>query len=204
MNLKPGEKILSAHDIMLYKEPNVQVHRRTIRSLGVSMGHLMGIKGHGGSEEDYYFAEYEGPGNVTFSRDKSGEVRVLQLSAGQTVRLRSGHLICFDESVRYYPMILTRYYVQRGGKQEIEYLVADELTGPGTIIFQSYGNVLTFQLGQGERLRTSVDGLLLSSSSVGVNVVWMGNSPSFGFSGNWAIPVMDVNGPGQVMVHSGL
>ncbi len=205
VGLKDKEKILAAHDIMLYKEPHVQVHRRTVKSLGVSLTHLMSIRAHGAgsNEEEYYFAEFEGPGNVTFSRDKSGEVRVLELSPGQTIRLKSGHLICFDETVKYYPMVLTSYTVWRGGKQEIEYVIADELSGPGTIVFQSFGNILSFQLGPQERMRTSVDGLLMSANTVGLQVDWLGMNTG-SFSGNWAIPIVDLWGPGQVMVHSGL
>lgn len=205
VTLKGGEKILAAHDIMLYKEEPVQVHRRTVKSLGVSLGQLMSIRAHGAgsNEEEYYFAEFEGPGNVTFSRDKSGEVRVLELAQGQTVRLKSGHLICFDESVKYYPMVLTRYYVWRGGKQETEYMIADELSGPGTIVFQSYGNILSFQLAPQERIRTSIDGLLMTANTVGLNVSWIGSS-AVSFGGSLAIPVVDLWGPGQVMVHSGV
>lgn len=205
VNLKDKEKILAAHDIMLYKEPKIQVHRRTVKSLGVSLTHLMSIRAHGAgsNEEEYYFAEFEGPGNVTFSRDKSGEVRVLDLAEGQTIRLRSGHLICFDETVKYYPMVLTSYTVWRGGEREIEYVLADELSGPGTIVFQSFGNILTFQLSPQEQMRTSIAGLLMTANTVGLQVNWLGGGGG-SFSGNWAIPIVDLWGPGQVMVHSGL
>ncbi len=109
VQLRPGEKILAAHEIMLHMDGNIRVGRKTMKQLGVSRAHLMGIEGLGDAEEKYFFAEFEGPGNVTFSRDKAGEVRILDLAPNQVVRLRSGHLICFDETVRYYPMVIARW-----------------------------------------------------------------------------------------------
>ncbi len=200
--LAPGEKILAAHEIMLHMDGAVKVARKTMKQLGVSRAHLMGMHARGDAEENYFFAEFEGPGNVTFSRDKGGEVRVVHLAPGQTVRLRSGHLVCFDESVRYFPMVLAHWVVQRGNDQENHYVFADELTGPGTIVFQSYGNILSFTLGPTEAIRTSPESLLLTAPSNGVQVNWLAN-PGMVAGGNLE-PVLDVRGPGAIMVHSGV
>ncbi len=202
VELRAGEKILAAHEIMLHMDGPVKVARKTMKQLGVSRTHLMGMHARGDAEENYFFAEFEGPGNVTFSRDKGGEVRVLQLPPGETIRLRSGHLICFDESVRYYPMVLAQWVVQRGNDQETEYLFADELTGPGTVVFQSYGNILSFTLKPGEMIRASPESLLLSAPTNGVQIDWLAR-PNFG-PGTAFRPVLDVAGPGLVMVHSGV
>ncbi len=200
--LAPGEKVLAAHEIMLHMDGAVKVARKTMKQLGVSRAHLMGMHARGDAEENYFFAEFEGPGNVTFSRDKGGEVRVVHLAPGQTVRLRSGHLVCFDESVRYFPMVLAHWVVQRGNDQENHYVFADELTGPGTIVFQSYGNILSFTLGPTEAIRTSPESLLLTAPSNGVQVNWLAN-PGMVAGGNLE-PVLDVRGPGAIMVHSGV
>ncbi|HXQ93677.1 MAG TPA: AIM24 family protein [Thermoplasmata archaeon] len=205
VTLRPGEKVLAAHGLMLYKEQPVQVHRRTMKSLGVSRTHLMGMHAMGDSEESYFFAEFEGPGHVSFSRDKGGEVRVLHLAPGQTLRLRDGHLICFDESVRYYPMVLAQYPApvpDANGQRPVTYLFADELTGPGTIVYQSYGNILSFDLKPGEAMRTSVSGLLAAANTVQLRVDWLAG-PAMATTGPTPLPVLDLVGPGTVLVHSG-
>ena len=205
VTLKHGEKVLAAHGLMLYKEHQVQVHRRTMKSLGVSRTHLMGMHALGDNEESYFFAEFEGPGHVSFSRDKGGEVRVLQLAPGQTIRLRDGHLICFDETVRYYPMVLAQYQSpvpDANGQRATTYLFADELTGPGTIVYQSYGNILSFNLQPGEAMRTSVAGLLASANTVGLRIDWL-SSPAMASTGPVPLPVLALTGPGMVLVHSG-
>ncbi|MCI4335803.1 MAG: AIM24 family protein [Thermoplasmata archaeon] len=234
VQLRPGEKILAAHEIMLHMDNGVKIARKTMKQLGVSRAHLMGMHSRGDAEENYFFAEFEGPGSVTFSRDKAGEVRVMELAPGQTVRLRAGHLICFDPTVRYYPMVLARWVVRSGNDQTTEYLFVDELTGPGTIVLQSYGNILSFTLQPGESLRTSTEGLLLASPTNPVQVNWLagglgtavrqppalsamnllsqglnvnlnlGGGSAGGSSGGGPRPVLDVFGPGLVMVHSGV
>ncbi|HKV89714.1 MAG TPA: AIM24 family protein, partial [Thermoplasmata archaeon] len=189
-----------------YKEHQVQVHRRTMKSLGVSRTHLMGMHALGDSEESYFFAEFEGPGHVSFSRDKGGEVRVLTLAAGQTVRLRDGHLICFEESVRYYPMVLAQYQApvpDANGHRATTYLFADQLTGPGTIVYQSYGNILSFDLKPGEGMRTSVAGLLAAAETVNLRVDWL-RTPAMTSTAPVPLPVLEVRGPGLVLVHSGV
>ena len=202
VQLRPGEKILAAHEIMLHMDGAVKIARKTMKQLGVSTAHLMSMRARGDQEESYFFAEFEGPGNVTFSRDKGGEVRVLNLTPGQAVRLRAGHLICFDESVRYNPMVLAQWQTWNGNEQERHYLFADELTGPGTIVFQSYGNILSFTLGPTEAIRTSPEGLLLVAPSNPVQLNWLANPGRI--AGGVQHPVLDIRGPGAIMVHSGV
>ena len=207
VTLKTGEKVLSAHGLMLYKEPAVKVHRRTMKSLGVGMTHLLSMKALGDNEDSFFFAEYEGPGHVSLSRDKGGEVRIVPLPPGQTLRLRNSHLIAFDESVKYYPMVLLQYQdpiPDQNGQRQVHMLFADELTGPGTIVFQSYGNILSFDLKPGESVRTSVDGLLAVANTVTLKINWLAASQMAGGAGNVVLPVVDVIGPGTAMVHSGL
>lgn len=205
VQLKHGEKILAAHEIMLYKEPSVKLTRRTLKSLGVSTAHLLGMRALGDNEESYFLAEFEGPGNVTFSRDKGGEVRVMDLPAGQSVKLRQGHMICFDPTVHYNPMVLFQYpnpVPDANGNRSTVYGFADELTGPGTLVFQSNGNILSFNLGPQESLRTSTNALLMMSGTNRFSLNWLASGQMIG-SASAQIPVMDVYGPGTVMVHSG-
>jgi uncharacterized protein (AIM24 family) len=201
VTLSPGEKILSEHGLMLYKEAQVQVHRRTLKSLGVGTLQQMSIRAKAGSQEDYFLAEYEGPGHVTFSRDKTGEVRTMDLAQGQVIRIKSGHLMCFDETIKYRPIVLLQY-TNPSDPKETDYVIADELTGPGSIVYQSVGNIVTFNLNPGETVRTSVEALLMLSGSVTPNMRWLyGGS---GFTGNYAFPAIDLTGPGQALLHSGV
>ena len=169
VTLNPGERILTPHGLMLYKEPNVKLNRKTLKSLGVGMSDLMAYSAMGAKEEEYFLVEFEGPGNVTLSRDKGGEARILPLAPGQTVQVAQGHLVGLEPTVRYSPVLVARYQNPLN-PNEVQMLWADRLTGPGTIILQGHGNVLSFNLQPGETMRTSVPAFLLASQTVGIQV----------------------------------
>lgn len=201
VQLRAGEKILADHEIMLHMDGGLRLARRTMSQLGVPRTHLMALHATGAVGEEYYFAEYEGPGSITFSRDKGGEVRIRELAPGETIRLRSGHLICFDTTVRYMPQVLARWVVTVGNDTRTEYAFVDDLTGPGTIVYQAFGNILSFELGAGERLHTAPEALLASAATTTVQVVAL---PVTGGIAQWTYrPIFSVQGPGAVLVHSG-
>ena len=206
VTLPPGGKVLASHELMLYKEPSVKMQRRTMRSLGVSLSKLMSTGAMGGQEESYFLAEFEGPGHVSFSRDRGGEIRIHPLGPGETLRIRQGHVLCFDPTVHYDLEVLGRFYdpYARTGNNQGGwiYLVADRLTGPGTVVYQSNGNVLSFPLKPGEALRTSMSSLLLTEPTVTLQgqLLGQGTTPI----GQLALPVLNVYGPGKVLIHSGL
>ncbi len=206
VTLPPGGKVLASHELMLYKEPSVKMQRRTLRSLGVGVGKLISMGARSGQEEAYFLAEFEGPGHVSFSRDRGGEIRIQTLAPGETVRLKEGHLLCFDPTVHYDLEVLGRFYdpYARTGNNQGGwiYLVADRLTGPGTVVYQSNGNVLSFPLKPGEALRTSMSSLLLTEPTVTLQgqLLGQGTTPI----GQLALPVLNVYGPGKVLIHSGL
>ena len=204
VQLQPGEKILAAHEIMLYKEGTVKLARRTLKSLGVSTTHLLGLRALGDNEEAYFLAEFEGPGSVTFSRDKGGEVRVLQLQPGQTIRLRQGHIICFDPSVKYNPIVLLQYpspTPNENGQRPTVYVFADELTGPGKVALHAYGNVISMGLAPNETITADMGALLYKSGTVNAathNLPFGG-----GFLGKLeAYEVLLLTGPGKVALQS--
>lgn len=202
VQLNPGEKILAAHEIMLHMDNGVKVHRKSFKQLGVSTAHLLAMRSRGDTEEGYFFAEFEGPGSITFSRDKSGEVRILHLQPGQGIRVRSGHLICMDETVRYNPIVMAQWQVRKGNDNETEYIFADDLVGPGTVVFQSFGNILSFNLQPGEAMRSSTEGWLASAPTVSVRVGLF--APRFGMVNVNPQTILNIVGPGPVMVHSGV
>ena len=206
VTLPPGGKVLASHELMLYKEPSVKMQRRTMRSLGVSLSKLMSTGAMGGQEESYFLAEFEGPGHVSFSRDRGGEIRIHNLGPGETLRIRQGHVLCFDPTVRYDIEVLGRFYDPYARSQNAQggwvYLLADRLTGPGTVVYQSNGNALSFALGPGESLKTSLASLLVTEPSVTLQgQIWgQGTSPL----ANLGLAVLNVYGPGRVVIHSGL
>jgi uncharacterized protein (AIM24 family) len=201
VRLAPGEKALAPHGLMLYKEPSIQLHRRTLASLGVSLGERMAYKT---DQEEYFLAEFEGPGSLTLSRDKGGEARVLTIPPGQSLQVRQGHVVAFDSTIRYKPTLLGHYQVimnnnTPGGGM----LNGDQLIGPGQAVVQGHGNILQFNLQPGEQMRSSIPSFLACADTVRLDVssVLLPHP-----SGLVTQPFTQVlyTGPGQVLLQSGV
>lgn len=139
--LVAGEAIYSEHGIVLYKEDSVRLGRKTIHSGGF----LGALKRTSVGGLPFYLAEFVGPGQVAFSRDGVGEVRVLELAQGQVLDVAEGSLVCADNRIAYETI-----YVK--GASGWMGMWMDQLTGPGKFALHAYGNFVTLTLRPGESI----------------------------------------------------
>ncbi|MCI4330687.1 MAG: AIM24 family protein [Thermoplasmata archaeon] len=191
LQLAAGEKSLVLLDSVKYRDPTVKVDRirRTFPN----------PTGQWPTQLGRYFETLEGPGSATISTGTVGEVRPQSLGAGESIFLHHASLLAHDAQMGFGLVVLAVYQVP--GMQQPSYLEAVQLTGPGNYAFQTLGNALTFQLKPGETIRTVPHALLGLSPGVGVRVNIFGGAPNF--PTNHYFPLLDVVGPGTVMVHSG-
>ncbi|MGI0053895.1 MAG: AIM24 family protein [Thermoplasmata archaeon] len=136
-----GESIFAEHGIVLYKEDPVTVGRKTIPGSG--MFSSMKRSALGGLP--FLLAEFTGPGRAAFSRDGVGEVRILELAAGQGLEVAEGSLLCAQNSIGY-EVAYTKGLTGWMG------LWMDRLTGPGRFAVHAYGNFVTVKLAPGEMI----------------------------------------------------
>jgi uncharacterized protein (AIM24 family) len=139
--LGPNESLYAEHGIVLYKEDPVRVGRKTIKSGGL----FSSLKRTTVGGIPFFLAEFTGPGSAAFSRDGVGEVRVIELAAGETLDVGEGSLICAEASVGYEAI----YVKGTGGRMG---MWMDQLTGPGQIAIHAYGNFVTLKLAPGETI----------------------------------------------------
>ncbi len=139
--LTPGEAIYSEHGIVLYKEDSVKVERKTIHSGGF----MSTLKRTSVGGLPFFLAAFQGPGQVAFSRDGVGEVRVLELAQGQVLDVAEGSLVCADNRIAYETI-----YVK--GASGWMGMWMDQLTGPGKFALHAYGNFVTLTLRPGESI----------------------------------------------------
>ena len=141
----------------------------------------------------FFLHVYQGPGYAAFSRFQPGEVRTLELAAGQTVDIAEHSLLLATGGVQY-----STFYVQGTGR--IGRLIGfwmDRLTGPGTIAYHGHGNILGFDLKQGEAMDIDHGGLLRKDASVNVRAY---NQPlGGGLTGHaLSFEALHVEGPGRL------
>jgi uncharacterized protein (AIM24 family) len=193
VTLAPNEAIYGEHGIMLFKDPPVGVSRKTIQGGGL----LQTLERTTVGGIPYFLTEFTGPGHVGLSRDGTGEVRLLDLAANQTIDVAEGSLICADARIHY-----GMEYVKgthRPGRMSGLWL--DRLTGPGKVAVHGYGNIISMTLAPRETIHTDMGGMLWKDSGVAAKTV---NLPfGGGLLGKLeAYEVLELTGPGQVAIQS--
>lgn len=147
----------------------------------------------------HYFESLDGPGTATVSNGTVGEIRVGTLAAGESVLLHGASLLAHEATLSFDLVTLASYQMPRA--IVASYLLAARLTGPGSYAFQTHGNALTFRLGPGETVRTDPHSLLSLTPGMALRVNVFGGSPHF--PPLHYFPLIDVTGPGTILVHSG-
>jgi uncharacterized protein (AIM24 family) len=191
LQLAPGEKSLVLMDSVKYRDPTVKVDRVKLT--------FPNPTGQWPSKLWRYFETLEGPGSATVSTGTVGEIRPQSLGPGESILLHHASLLAHDASMGFGLVVLAVYQVP--GLQQASYLEAVQLTGPGNYAYQTLGNALTFQLKSGESIRTVPHALLGLTPGTAIRVNIFGGLPNF--PANHYFPLLDVIGPGTVMVHSG-
>jgi uncharacterized protein (AIM24 family) len=193
VELGAGEEVYCEGGLMLYSDPSVgfQIRWMTQGGLGgaIKRSLLGGVP--------FHMHVFTGPGYAAFSRSRPGEVRQIELAAGQTIDVAEHSLLLATNSVQY-----NSYYIAGTGR--IGRLIGfwmERLTGPGTIVYQGHGNILSFNLKQGESMDIDHGALLLKDPSVTVQAYnqalgsgLMGHAMSF--------EALHVTGPGQLMIQT--
>ncbi len=191
--MQQGESVYCEHGIMLYKDSQVNVSRKTIKSGGFMQ--TMERTTVGGVP--YFLAEYVGPGSVCFSRDGVGDIRVIELEQGQVLDVAEGSLLCADNRVQY-DMLHVKGTHRPGGLTGVW---MDRLTGPGKIALHGYGDIITMTLAPKETVPCDMGALLYKDGSVQAQTKTLPFGS--GLLGKLeAFEVMDLTGPGKVSLQS--
>ncbi len=187
--LAPGEEIFCEAGLMVYADPSVRYGIRAFTQGG--LGQVVRRTMVGGLP--FFLHVYQGPGYAAFSRFTPGEVRVLELAAGQTVDIAEHSLLLGSASVQY-----TTYYVPGTGRigRMIGFWM-DRLSGPGTIVYHGHGNILGFDLKPGEAMDVDHGALLRKDGSVNVRAF---NQPlGGGLTGHaLSFEALHAEGPGRL------
>ncbi len=191
LELAPRERVLVQVDSVRYRDPTIAVDRVKYTYPNPS-GRIPRTLWH-------YFESLDGPGTATVSTGIVGEVRLGQLGPGQSVLLHGAALLAHEASMSFDLVALASYPMPRS--LIAHYLMAARLTGPGSFAYQTHGNALTFALKPGETIRTDPASLLSLTPGMPLRVSVFGGSPHF--PPLHYFPLVDVTGPGTVLVHSG-
>lgn len=195
VQLEQGEEIYSEGGLLVYSDPTIGFQMRFM-----TQGGLGGIVRRSLGGLPFHLHVYSGPGYVAFSRSRPGEVRTLELQAGQSIDLGEHSLLLATNSIGYSP-----YYIRGAGGalgiRRLEGVWMDRLTGPGTVVYHGHGNILSFNLKEGEGMDVDEGALLLKDASVKVQPY---SQPlGGGLTGHaMSFSALRVQGPGQVSLQT--
>ncbi|MGI0131876.1 MAG: AIM24 family protein [Thermoplasmata archaeon] len=189
VQLANGEEIFCEGGLMVYSDPTIRLGIRPFTQGGI--GQTLRRTMVGGLP--FFLHVYQGPGYAAFSRFRPGEVRTLELAAGQTVDIAEHSLLLASGGVQY-----TTFYVAGTGR--IGRLIGfwmDRLTGPGTVVYHGHGDILGFDLKPGEAMDIDHGGLLRKDGTVNVKAF---NQPlGQGLMGHaLSFEALHVEGPGRL------
>ncbi|MGI0053896.1 MAG: AIM24 family protein [Thermoplasmata archaeon] len=185
------ERVLVLIDSLRYRDPRVSIDRVKLT--------FPNPAGRWPPTLWRYFESLDGPGAATVSTGAVGEVRIESLPADRSYYLHGAALLAHEAAIRLRLVPLAVYQMP----PQLGWVCMEgvELTGPGTFAFQTMGNALTFHLHPGETVRCAPHAFLGMTPGVTVNVRIFGGAPGFPF--NHYFPLVDLTGPGDVLVHSG-
>jgi uncharacterized protein (AIM24 family) len=156
--LGPGEEAYCESGVMVYSDPTVTFHQRPFTQGGI--GKTLKRTLIGGIP--FYLHTYIGPGFAAFSRFGPGEIRVIELAAGEVVDVAEHSLLLASASVGYDAV----YVPGTGRVGRMVGFWMDRLTGPGTIVVHGHGNILSFTLAPGETFDVDHGGVLLKDDKI--------------------------------------
>jgi uncharacterized protein (AIM24 family) len=193
VQLAPGEEIYCEGGLLVYSDPSIGFQIRWLTQGGVGQAIKRTLFGG----VPFHMHAYAGPGSAAFSRSRPGEVRQITLTAGQTVDIAEHSLLLATNTVQY-----DTYYIAGTGRigRMIGFWM-DRLTGPGTVVYQGHGNILTFNLKQAESMDIDHGALLLKDPSVTVRAY--NQALGSGLTGHaLSFEALHVEGPGQLMIQT--
>jgi len=194
MDLAPGETIYSQTASMAWMTGGIRMHTNT------GGGLFAGLKRSltGGSFFVTDFTAEGGPGHVAFAPRFPGTILARTLRPGESLICRKETFLCAEKSVS-----LELAWQQRIGSGFFggAGFILQKVTGPGTVFLDLSGEVITKQLGQGEKLLVHAGHVGVHEPTVAFDIQMLPGFSNILFGGE-GLFVATLTGPGEVHLQS--
>lgn len=197
-NLAAGDGVYFAHHSILWKDPQVEVRRMSLK--GALNRLFAGLP--------MVMTEAHGPGHIAFSRDEPGETIAPPLHPGQTIDVREHLFLAASSSVAYDWFNTGVWFrTQNGNDTETHYpcgMFMDRFKAgnqPGLLLLHAAGNTFVRTLAPGQPLLIKPTALVYKEPSVRMSLVIdyaAGYTSMFSQRVIW----LHLQGPGKVAIQS--
>jgi uncharacterized protein (TIGR00266 family) len=189
--LDNGESVFVEPGHLIYKTPDSR--------LETGAGGLRGALSHMLSGSAVFLLKIEGPGNFGTAGFLPGKVFEVKLN-NSSIFAEFNAFLCMDSTIKYSTKFAGYWQAIFGG----EGIFLEEFTGTGSVMLHGHGQVIEYELKDGEEIQAELSHVLAFESSVSYNVSRIGGIKTMilgGMEGEGFF-FASMHGPGKVWLHS--
>ncbi|MGQ9916345.1 MAG: TIGR00266 family protein [Bryobacteraceae bacterium] len=198
IRLRPGQEVYAEAGKMLYKTASVQWESRMSgQSIGEKLWGALKRKLMGESLFWTYFRA-TAAGEVGFAGAYPGRIQAFELKAGQSILAQRDSFVCAQATARVDIAFVKKIGTGLFGG---EGFILEKITGPGTAFIHAGGDLVEFELGEGEVLQVDTGCIVAFDETVDYDVQFAGGIKTAIFGGE-GLFLATLRGPGRVIIQS--
>jgi len=198
VRLKNAQEVYAEAGKMVYKTPNVQWDTRMS---GATLGEkLMGALRRTVTGESLFLTYFRanGDGEVGFAGNYPGRIQVFELAAGRSILAQRDAFLFAQPSVQFNVALVKRLGAGFFGG---EGFILEKFTGPGAVFIHAGGDLVEFDLAQGQVLQVDTGCIVAFDETVGYDIQLAGGIKTALFGGE-GLFLATLTGPGHVVIQS--
>jgi len=194
LELEPGEVVTAESGRLLFMSDNVKMETK------VKGGFLGGLKRKIAGESFFmvYFSPVKGPGIVGFAAESPGKIIPVELGPGESMICQRDAFVASEESVEIEAAFVRRLGAGLFGG---EGLFLQRVTGPGTFFVNIGGEIIEYNLEEGQRLLVDTSCVGMFQPSVTYEIRRIRGVRNILFGGE-SLFLVELTGPGKVWLQS--
>ena len=194
LELEPGEVVVAESGRLLFMSDNVKMETK------VRGGFLGGLKRKIAGESFFmvHFSPVKGPGIVGFAAESPGKIIPVELGQGESMLCQRDAFLAAEEGVEIEAAFVRRLGAGLFGG---EGLFLQRLTGPGIFFANIGGEIIEYDLKEGQRLLVDTSCVGMFQPSVTYDIKRVRGVRNILFGGE-SLFLVELTGPGKVWLQS--
>lgn len=193
-NLEPGETMFTESGGMAWMSSNIKMNTNM-------EGGLFGGLARKLSGESFFMTSYtciENKGFISFASSFPGEIKALELEAGQSIICQKRAFLAAERSIK-----LEMHFRKQLGAGFFggEGFILQRITGPGVAFFELDGAVVEYLLEPGEQIKVDTGHIAMFEPSVKFDVSMVKGFKNIMFGGE-GLFLSTLTGPGRVWLQT--
>lgn len=193
-DLEPGEAVFTESGGMSWMTNNFEMQTNTKGGLFKGLGRAL-------AGESLFMTTYScsgQKGQIAFASSFPGEIRALQLGAGESIICQKRAFLAASNSVKVEMFFRKKFGAGLFGG---EGFILQKITGPGTVFLELDGSVVEYDLQPGQKLKLDQGHLAMFEPTVDFDITTVKGFKNVLFSGE-GLFLSTLTGPGKVYLQT--